>query len=72
MRVCMQAPSKTDFLSKMNIALKEEKVAENPILFLRDSKYFMLSELQSLNSGCGEIIRLFISRVKTTKCKLNT
>lgn len=72
MRVCMQAPSKTDFLSKMNNALKEENMAEYRLIFLRETKYFKISELQSLNNGCREICRLFISMVKTIKNKRNT
>lgn len=65
------AQSKADFLNKMNIALKEANETEYWLLLLKETKYFTDSEYQSLNKDCGEIIRLLISIVKTTKSKLN-
>ncbi len=65
------AQSKADFLNKMNIALKEANESEYWLLLLKETKYLSESEFQSLNKDCGEIIRLLISIVKTTKSKLN-
>jgi four helix bundle protein len=65
------AQSKADFLNKMNIALKEANETEYWLLLLKESKYFTEPEFQALNKECGEVIRLLISIVKTTKNKLN-
>ena len=65
------AQSKADFLNKMNIALKEANETAYWLLLLKGSKYFTEPEFQSLNKDCGEVIRLLISIVKTTKNKLN-
>ena len=65
------AQSKADFLNKMNIALKEANETEYWLLLLKESKYFTDLEYQSLNKDCGEIIRLLISIVKTTKSRIN-
>ena len=65
------AQSKADFLSKMNIALKEINETEYWLMLLKDSSYLSLTEYESINKDCVELIRLLASTVKTLKESLN-
>jgi len=62
--------SKADFLSKMNIALKEANETEYWLLLLKDTDYLLENEFQSIQKDCLEILRLLISIVKNTKNNL--
>jgi len=62
--------SKADFLSKMNIALKEANETEYWLLLLKDTDYLLENEFQSIQKDCLEILRLLISIVKSTKNNL--
>ena len=62
--------SKADFLSKMNIALKEANETEYWLLLLKDTDYLLENEFQSIQKDCLEILRLLISIVKSTKNSL--
>lgn len=62
--------SKADFLSKMNIALKEANETAYWLNLLKDTEYLSEAEFQSLNSDITDIIRLLASIVKTTKAVL--
>ncbi len=62
--------SKADFLSKMNIALKEANETEYWLLLLKDTDYLTEIEFQSIQKDCSEILRLLISIVKSTKGNL--
>ena len=61
------AQSKADFLNKMNIALKEINETEYWLMLLKDSSYLSLTEYESINKDCVELIRLLASTVKTLK-----
>ncbi len=65
------AQSKADFLSKINIALKEANESEYWLELLRDSNYLSPMECQSILTEVSEIIKLLASIVKTTKQNLN-
>jgi four helix bundle protein len=65
------AQSKSDFLNKMNIALKEANETEYWLLLLKEADYMSEKEFTSINTDCSEIIKLLISIVKTTKQSLN-
>ena len=66
-REAEQAQSKADFISKMNIALKEANETEYWLLLLKDSDYIDEKSFQSIHKDCAEVIKLLISIVKTTK-----
>lgn len=64
------AQSKADFLSKMNIALKEANETEYWLMLLKDTEYISHAEFNSIAENCTEIIKLLASIVKTTKSVL--
>ena len=61
------AQSKADFISKMNIALKEANETEYWLMLLKESDYGKPENLSHLLEDCQELIRLLVSIVKTTK-----
>jgi len=63
----VHAQSRADFLSKMNIALKEANETEYWLMLLKDTDYFDKSLYESINTDCSELISLLVSIVKTTK-----
>lgn len=65
------AQSKADFLSKMNIALKEVNETEYWLMLLKDTEYISVIQFDSIHRDCEEILKLLISIVKTTKASLN-
>jgi len=67
LREAEQAQSKADFVSKMNIALKEANETEYWLMLLKDSDYIDEKSFESVHRDCAEIIKLLISIVKTTK-----
>ena len=64
------AMSKKEFLSKMNIALKEAAETEYWLDLLNASEYLTLNEFESINSDCEEIKKLLVSIVKSTNKNL--
>lgn len=62
------AQSKSDFINKLSIALKEANEAEYWIL-LYETEYISDVEYRSIVKDCQEIVRLLIAIIKT--CKLN-
>ena len=68
-REAEQAQSKADFISKMNISLKEANETEYWLMLLKDSDYIDEKSFISIQQDCVELIRLLISIVKTTKEK---
>lgn len=64
------AQSKPDFLSKMNIALKEANETEYWLMLLKEVGYLTEIEFNSIHTDCSELIRLLINIVRTTKTKL--
>ena len=65
----IQAQSKKDFLSKINIALKEASEAEFWIDLLMRTKYFDKNDNGLLND-CIELNKILHTIVKTTKSNL--
>ena len=61
------AQSKADFISKMNIALKEANETEYWLELLFRSEYIEEKPYISVVEDCRELIRLLISIVKTSK-----
>lgn len=59
--------SKKDFLSKMNIALKESVETEYWIKLLVKTEYLTEKHGESIQKDCDEIIRILHSIVKTVK-----
>jgi len=59
--------SKADFISKMNIALKEANETEYWLSLLKDSGYIDEKAFISIYPECKELIKLLISIVKTSK-----
>ncbi len=61
------AQSKADFVNKMNIALKEANETEYWLMLLKDSDYIDGEIFESIHADCGELIKLLVRIVKTTK-----
>jgi four helix bundle protein len=65
-----EGQSTKDFLSKINIALKEASETEYWLELLIATEYFDAATHHSLLSDCKELNRILSSIVKTTKQKL--
>lgn len=63
------AVSKSDFINKLAIALKEARETEYWLKLLFESKSIQQNEFDSLSKDCDEIIRLLTSIIKTLKTK---
>ena len=63
----LQGQSKKDFLSKMNISLKECVETLYWIELLYETKYFDEETKQSIYTDCYELKKVLSSIVKTTK-----
>ena len=61
------AQSRADFLSKLNIALKEAAETDYWLRLLHEASYLSDTGFQSVFADCQEIERLLASIVKTTK-----
>ncbi len=59
--------SRKDFLSKMNIALKEAVETEYWIRLMQNTDYLTAKQAESVLHDCDEIIRILHAIVKTTK-----
>ena len=66
-REAVQAQSKNDFISKMNIALKEAAESEYWLELLHETDYLTKQEFQNIYSDCSEINKILISIVKNAK-----
>ena len=62
-----QAQSKADFISKMNIALKEAVETNYWLRLLQASDYLSDAEFSSIHSDCRELERMLTSIIKTAK-----
>ena len=62
-----QAQSRADFISKLNIALKEACETDYWLRLLQETDYLSAVEFQSIYSDCQELERLLVSIVKTSK-----
>jgi len=66
----LQAQSKRDYLSKMNIALKEANETLYWIRLFHAADLLSDKQKESIYTDCDEIISLLVSIVKTTKKNL--
>jgi four helix bundle protein len=62
-----QGQSTNDFLSKMNIALKEAAETEYWLRLLKHTDYLDEKQYESIYSDCEELKKILHSIVKTTK-----
>ena len=62
-----QAQSRADFISKLNIALKEAYETNYWIRLLYETQYLSQEQYQSILTDCKELERLLISIIKTAK-----
>ncbi len=63
----VNAQSKKEFISKLNIALNEAHESDYWISLLRDGGYFTLKEAASLLKDVDELIRLLTAIIKSSK-----
>ena len=63
----IRAQTRPDFLTKLNISLKEASETEYWIELLRDSGYITKEQADSMLADCIELIKLLTSIVKTLK-----
>lgn len=62
-----QAQSRADFVSKLNIALKEAKETEYWLRLLAATDYLTKQEFDSIASDCDELVKILVTSVKTIK-----
>ena len=62
-----QAQSRADFLSKINISLKEAAETEYWLRLLRATDYLEEKEFRSIYDDCEQVKKLLVAIVKTTK-----
>ena len=61
------AQSRSDFISKMHIALKEASETEYWLMLLHDGNYLNQSLYESLRKDCTSLIRLLTAILNTSK-----
>ena len=64
------AHSKADFISKLQIALKECYETEYWLELMQKSEIFSDDVVKTLLHGCGAIRRMLISSINTTKANM--
>ncbi len=62
-----RAQSGADFISKMNIALKEAEETVYWLELLHETDYLSEAQFQSISAKNEELIKLLVSIIKTTK-----
>ena len=62
-----QAQSRADFLSKINIALKEAAESEYWLRLLHATDYLEEHEFRSIYDDCAQVKKLLVAIVKTTR-----
>ena len=68
-REANQGQSKKDFISKMNIALKEADESEYWIELLHETDYLTDLEFKSIIADCKELNKLLTAIIKSSKKK---
>jgi len=63
----LRGQSKADFISKMNIALKESEETEYWLEILHEADYLTDIEFESIFQNNKEILRILMSIVKTSR-----
>lgn len=59
--------SKPDFISKMNISLKEANETDYWLCLLKDTDYIEEKLFTSMQADCKELIAMLVSTIKTSK-----
>ena len=62
-----QAQSRADFISKLNLSLKEAYETNYWLRLLYETQYLSKNAFESIIADCTEIEKLLISIIKTTK-----
>ena len=62
-----QAQSRPDFISKLNIALKEAGETDYWLRLMHETKYLSQKQFESMITDCSELERLLTSIIKTAK-----
>ena len=62
-----QAQSRADFISKLNIALKEAAETNYWLRLLQATDYLTQAEYNSLYADCNELEKMLTAIIKTTK-----
>jgi four helix bundle protein len=62
-----QAQSRADFVSKLNIALKECVETEYWLRLLHATEYLTDKEFESIHSDCDELVKILVSSVRSSK-----
>ena len=62
-----QAQSRADFISKLNIALKETAESDYWLRLLRATDYLSDAEFESVHDDCVEIGKMLTAIIKSTK-----
>ncbi len=62
-----QAQSRPDFVSKLNIALKESYETNYWLRLMYETQYLNAQEFESIITDCKELEKLLISIVKSSK-----
>ena len=63
----LYAQSRKDFISKLNIALKEASETDYWLDIIHTAEYFTDEEFKSLKTDNDELLRLLTSIIKTTR-----
>ncbi|MEF2622082.1 MAG: four helix bundle protein [Xylanibacter rarus] len=66
-REALRAQTRPDFITKLNVALKEASETEYWIELLRDSDYISSSQAESMLTDCVELLKILTSIVKKSK-----
>ena len=66
-RESKNAQSRMDFLSKLNIALKEADETAYWLDLLHETRYLDDAQYESINADCIELIKLLTTIIKTLK-----
>ena len=66
-REALHGQSKRDFISKMNIALKESNESLYWIELMRDSNILEKNQSDSIWNDCNELVSILVQIVKTSK-----
>ena len=61
------AQSTADFISKLNIALKESRETDYWLRLLHATEYLSDAQFESLIADCEELEKLLVAIIKTTK-----
>lgn len=65
------AQSLRDFISKLQIAIKEANETKYWLLLLTETEFIMKSEHHSMTTDCEELIKMLTSSINTSKQKLS-